>query len=110
MMQIAIYQIDMDRDDKRVKFASFDRLEKYQGSSEVNPSIYNKVYDGEVEAKNLEDVYYIFNMNRPQDFKGHSLSVSDVVETTDETTSEKKWYYCDQFGFKEIAFDVSAAS
>lgn len=107
-MHVAIYQIDMDRDEKRVKFASLDRLDKYQGSGKVNPSIYNKVYEGNVEAKNLEDVFYIFNMNRPQDFKGHSLSVSDVVETTDETTGAKKWYYCDDFGFPEIGFDASA--
>ena len=44
----------------------------------------------------LEDLFKIFNIARPKDFKGHSLSVSDVIEI-----NENK-YYCDSFGFKKL--------
>ena len=67
----------------------------------VKKSWYNKVYEGEVENKGnimatLEDLFFIFNMSRPSDFRGHSLSVSDVVYL------DGKYYYCDSFGYKEL--------
>ena len=47
-----------------------------------------------------EVIFYIFNMRRPEDFKGHSLSMSDVIEIkTDITTS---FYYCDMVGWQRI--------
>ena len=62
---------------------------------------YEVVYEGEVMIKPdvhamLETVFYIFNCRRPEDFKGRSMSISDVVELNG------KVYYCDSFGFKEI--------
>ena len=63
-------------------------------------------YEGEftAEAKTApeicEIIYYLFNMRRPEDFKGHSLSMSDVIEiNTDITTS---FYYCDMCGWVRI--------
>lgn len=44
----------------------------------------------------LDDIFARFNINRPQGFKGHSLSVSDLVEL------DGKKFYCDSFGWKEI--------
>jgi hypothetical protein len=47
-----------------------------------------------------EIIFYVFNMRKPADFKGHSLSVSDVIEiNTDLTTS---FYYCDMCGWQRI--------
>lgn len=61
---------------------------------------YKLVYEGEIEVedvnKTLEDLFTIFNIKRPQDFKGHSLSVSDIVEL------DGKYYYCDNVGWTEI--------
>lgn len=48
----------------------------------------------------LEILFTIFNIHRSHDFKGHSLSVSDVVELTSDGRSE--YYYCDSFGWKNI--------
>ena len=39
-----------------------------------------KVFEGAVEVDTLEGVYQMFNCDCPEDFQGHSLSVSDVVE------------------------------
>ena len=63
---------------------------------------YSLVYEGEIEeGKGLEDIFYMFNVNRPEDFKGHSLSVSDIVKLGN------KLYYCNSIGWKRIKqFDV----
>ncbi len=79
-MKIRIYQVDMDRDVNRVAFANLEHLERYQGSSEIDSSIYNRVYEGDVECNDLEEVYQMFNLNHPKDYLGRSLSVSDIVE------------------------------
>lgn len=103
---IRIYQIDSKRDVNRVKFESLDRLELYQGHSNVDPSIYDVVFDGSVDASNIEDIYYVFNMHHPANYRGHSLSVSDVVEIISSKDIPKGFYYCDDFGFKTIEFDT----
>ena len=79
-MNISIYQIEQKKDLNRVKFESHESTIKYQESDKINSDIYKKVYEGDVECKNLEEVYTMFNTNHPAKFKGHSLSVSDVVE------------------------------
>ncbi len=48
-MKIRIYQINLERDTDRIAFESLDRLERHQGSGEINSSIYDKVYEGEVD-------------------------------------------------------------
>ena len=67
----------------------------------IKKSWYNEVWSGYVEPKNsikgtLEHLYYIFNMEHPNGFRGHSLSVSDVVYL------DGKYYYCTTFGYKEL--------
>lgn len=54
--------------------------------------------DGESisDTRILETIFERFNIYRPEDFKGHSLSVSDIV-----VLGEKK-FYCDSFGWKEL--------
>ena len=64
-------------------------------------SLYDEVYSGEVEPSGsvmsvLESLYMKFNLNHPSDFRGHSLSVSDIIEL------DGKNYYCDSFGFVEV--------
>ena len=106
-MKIKIFQIDMDRDENRVKFSRFEMLKMLQGNSKVNPEIYDLVYEADVDCKNLEDVYAMFNLNHPDDFRGHSLSVSDVVEIGEGEAIAKGFYFCDSFGYKKVDFDSS---
>ena len=47
-----------------------------------------------------ETIFTIFNLRRPEDFKGHSLSVSEVIELT--RNGRTKFYYCDICGFVRI--------
>lgn len=100
-MIVKIYQIDTEKDKNNVKFMGRDQLEKYQGSSAVDASLYDEVYSGEVDAVTLEGVYGLFNGSTPIGLhRGHSLSVSDVVQTEDG------FFYCDRFGFKQIDFNI----
>lgn len=104
-MKISIYQINRDRDNNNLMFLPYGSLEKFQGSSEVDSSIYDKVYHTEVDCKNLETVFRIFNIARPSDFKGHSLSVSDIVEVIESENIEPGFYFCDFIGFKNVKFE-----
>lgn len=71
--------------------------------------LYESVYSGEFEAEHLDDIFYIFNQAFPDDFRGRSMSVSDVVEVIKSPT-ESAFYYCDTpFGYPEIEFDKEKA-
>ena len=48
----------------------------------------------------MEDIYTRFNINHPEDFRGHSLSVSDVVVL--HQNGKDTAHYVDSFGFKEV--------
>lgn len=66
-------------------------------------SDYEKVYEGEIDASltcqaTAERLFEKFNIARPDDFKGHSLSVSDIVVLGDN----KVKLYCDSIGFTLI--------
>lgn len=49
-MNIAIYQIDPDRDENNVAFLNYENLERFQGSAALRSEIYDKVFEGEVEC------------------------------------------------------------
>ena len=66
---------------------------------------YNAIYtqllfDGGSKGEVLEQAYQQFNIQRPADFTGHSLSVSDIVAI--KRGSEVSYHYCDSIGFKEL--------
>ena len=109
-MEIHIYQIDGEKDAHRIKFDSLERMQKYTGRETPDASIYENVYEGNVSAQSLEGIYSMFNTSeRPPEFRGHSLSVSDVVEVVgkDDASIKPGFYFCDSFGFKEVDFDAS---
>lgn len=60
-MRTKIYQINSKRDVNRVKFEGLDLLERYQGSSAVDPSIYDEVFSAEIDETDLEQIYKRFN-------------------------------------------------
>ncbi len=102
-MKIKIFQINTDRDVNNVKFAGYDSLEKWQGTTDIDASLYDEVFDGEVEASGLEGIYTIFNTQAVPFHRGQSLSMSDIVTTEDGA------FYCDRFGFQKVDFDESLA-
>lgn len=66
-----------------------------------DPSIYDEVFDAEIDETELEDIYRRFNTESHPLHRGHSLSVSDVV------VLDGKAHICQSFGFREVPFDVS---
>lgn len=102
-MNIAIYQIDPDRDENNVAFLNYENLERFQGSAALRSEIYDKVFEGEMECGTLEEVYQMFNLDHPDGYRGRSLSVSDVVEVVGEEKST--FHFCDSIGFREVDFD-----
>ncbi len=100
-MNIEIYQIDIDKDVDRVAFMGTWMLER-KSVRQINFSIYDLVYKCSTNCRNLEDVYEMFNLNHPEDFRGHSLSVSDIVKVTGYQDIEDGHYFCDTFGWKRL--------
>lgn len=107
MTEFSIYQINTDRDDNRICFLGLDTLERLQHSKEVDPALYDRVYDGTLDCNSLETIYEKFNIDHPADYKGRSLSVSDVVEIRESDTLNPSFYFVDSIGFKSISFDKS---
>lgn len=107
LMQIKIFQVNMDRDTDRIAFESMDYIQRY--GQTVRPELYDKLFEGEVDCGNLEGVFQMFNLGHPAGYRGRSLSVSDVVAVCDPNTGAERYYFCDSIGFKEIEFDASKA-
>lgn len=103
-MEIRIYQVNTDRDTKRIAFSPLAEMQKIQGNTNINWDIYDMVFMGDVKAKTLEDVFTMFNSNPPEGYTGRSLSVSDIVAVnrSSKDTISIEYYYCDRIGFKKI--------
>lgn len=100
-MRIKIYQINFDRDKNKVKFHDLKNTERFQGKADIDPSIYDEVFNGEVNSSNLEEIFRQFNTEGHPLHRGHSVSVSDVIVIDDRA------YFCQPVGFQEISFDES---
>ena len=103
-MKIKIYQIDMERDEHRIAMMGYEETLARLNSDSIDSALYDLVFDGEIEAKDLEAVYAKFNLDHPAGYTGRSMSVSDVVEVVESTTCKEGYYFCDSIGFKEIPF------
>lgn len=98
-----IYQLKKSDDNIYIRFESLERLAELGQKPDFLR--YDKIYEGDLSAVNargdtvgdkLEAIFVKFNLDRPEDFKGHSLSVSDVVVMDD------KAYYVDSVGFQPL--------
>lgn len=100
LKNVRIWQLKPDSDFD-LRFRDYDETVKSFG--EPSRCNYQTVYDGELNTNDLEEIYSKFNINYPEGFTGHSLSISDVIELYDEDGST--FHYVDRVGFKTIAFD-----
>lgn len=92
-----IYQLNADSRD--YMFMNMKELREMGASPSI--SSYDSVYQGTLApGMTLESLFEKFNVDRPQDFKGHSLSVSDVIVVTDE--HGKSAWFVDSFGFTQL--------
>ena len=105
-MKVRIYQIVPELDVNHLMFRDLQTIIS-KANGKIPEAIYASVYEGELEAKQLEDVFYILNCAFPQDYRARSLSVSDVVEVL-HSENESSFYFCDSFGFQLFPFDKTA--
>lgn len=82
---------------------AFSRLDYWHRNNiPVREDKYVKVYECDVPKETtLEDLYMIFNVKHPEDYKAHSMSVSDVVVEYEDDGAKTAWF-CDSFGFERI--------
>lgn len=94
-----IYQLK-DGDD--LHYHRFEPLERLQAAGlSVEAGNYDRIYTAPLsEGDTLEGIYTRFNIDHPEDFTGHSLSVADVVVL--HQSGNDRAYYVDSFGFSEV--------
>lgn len=102
-MRVKIYQINSNCCIPHLKFCGLKEAVKLTGRSSVDPTVYDEVFDAELETADLEEIYAQFNTDKHPLYRGHSLSVSDVV------VIDKNAYFCDTVGFQKIGFDTDKA-
>ena len=96
--RFAIYQMDTGGE-HTYQFMGVESAQKLGYS--IDGKDYRMVYAAPwTPTVTLDDIFERFNINRPNDFHGHSLSVSDVIVIN--RTAETKAYYVDSFGFEEL--------
>ena len=100
----SILQLNRSEEASQFRFLSYDAFERQGQTPEIN--FYDTLYAGPLVTQSqdpntiCENLYVKFNTDRPEDFRGHSLSVSDVVAL--KRQQEINFYFVDSFGFKEL--------
>ena len=95
----SIYQLKGGNETLDYRFEPLDSI--HRNGLSVKPENYELVYEAPLTEKdNLESIYTRFNVDRPADFTGHSLSVSDIVVLHQD--GKDTAHYCDRAGFSEV--------
>ena len=106
----AIYQLKGGEDLRDYRFEGLEKLQRAGLSVEYDN--YELIYTAPLIDFNgdkdhtLNKLYEQFNINHPTDFRGHSLSVSDIIAL--KINGVVSSYYVDSFGFKEQAHFIPA--
>ena len=94
-----IYQIKDDSPGENYAFMNMRFIESH--GMQIKKEDYKLVYVGDLSGNmSLEDIFERFNIDRPEDFRGHSLSVSDIVVLND---GEKVTaHFVDSISFEQL--------
>ena len=97
-----VYQIRSGSQSDECKFCGSGMIEKL--GLQLDGGDYDIVYAAPLKqfegTSTLEGIYVELNQNQAFDYRGHSLSVSDVLVI--RSGKEDKAYYVDSIGFKEF--------
>lgn len=95
----SIYQLNDQPDNAYLRFTSLANIHK--DGHAVDRRNYDLKYTAPLAPETtLEDIYTRFNIERPADFTGHSLSVSDVVVL--HRDGKDTAHYVDSIGFGDV--------
>ena len=94
-----IYQLKRNDETAELLFMSSNYLREH--GLAVSYENYDAVYYGQLSGtETLDALYMKFNIERPQDFTGHSLSVSDIVAL--RQNGVVSCHYVDSIGFADV--------
>ena len=94
-----IYQLKGGDETRDFRFEPYDRLQA--AGLTVDAANYAHTYTAPLTPDmTLESIFERFNLDHPKDFKGHSLSVSDVVVL--HQNGQDTAHYVDSFGYKQV--------
>ena len=94
-----IYQLKDGAGMRDYHFEPYDRLQA--AGLSVGATNYDLIYTAELTpGTSLEDIYTRFNIDHPKDFRGHSLSVSDIVVL--HQNGGNTAHYVDSIGYREV--------
>ena len=95
----SIYQLKREDETRDLRFEPYDRLQATGHA--VDRANYELIYTAPLAPDtSLEDIYTRFNLDHPADFKGHSLSVSDIVVL--HQNGKDTAHYVDSIGYQEV--------
>ena len=95
----SIYQLKRGDETRDLRFEPYDRLQATGHA--VDRANYELIYTAPLAPDtSLEDIYTRFNLDHPADFKGHSLSVSDIVVL--HRDGRDAAHYVDSIGYREV--------
>lgn len=103
-----IYQLKHNPELNHLRFEGTESLKRMGITKDnfdtIKPENYKLIYVGELselqeqtEGETLEAIYEKFNIDHPEDYRGHSLSVSDIVVL--HQNGENSVHFVDSFGF-----------
>ena len=95
-----IWQLKDTPETRQLRFMNSEFLARHDLT--VDLGNYARIYASDLKpGTTLEDLYTQFNLYHPEDFRGHSMSVSDLVilNQDGETTA----FFCDSIGFTDVS-------
>ena len=99
----AVLQLKRIDETEQFRFMPYWHIQKLEEQPTIDR--YEVVYNGPIEqsacaAEQLEGLYTKFNIDHPEDFRGHSMSVSDIVAL--KVAGEVSFHYVDSVGFQKL--------
>lgn len=95
----SIYQLKINNETIDLLFQSYNCLQT--AGLAVNVENYDLIYTGSLTPDmTFEDIWERFNIDHPKDFKGRSLSISDVVVL--HRSKQDTANYIDSIGYKQV--------
>ena len=95
-----IYQLKGGDETRDFRFEPYDRLQA--AGLAVDPANYANIYTAPLESgMSIEGIFERFNIDHPKDFKGHSLSISDVV-VLHQNGQDTAHYVDSGAGFRQV--------
>ncbi len=95
----SIYQLKRGDETRDLRFEPYDRLQAT--GHVVDPANYDLIYTAPLTPDmTLGGIWEKFNIDHPKDFKGHSLSISDVVVL--HQNGQDAAHYVDSIGYQQV--------